>query len=171
MKAFTLLIFLLFMLSVCGTAQDTSLLKRIPYHLVVAVNKDAAYEEDIKASNYVLPDNTIQLYPGESIHVVVEQEAGIIKNITAVPEIRDSLKTLTISFTQVKKGNIHQSMMLSINNPFKKDLIYKATIFLMNQKKWVVTDVFPIKAGLSAYETWPDVIISIAVGNLEFATK
>jgi len=151
--------------------QDTALLKRTAYKLIVAVDKKNFYEEDLKATPFVLPDKTVQLYPGETVYIEVEQENGVIKSMKAVKEILDPAKTLTISFTQIAEKKIHQQMMLKVTNPFKQQLVYNASIFLMNQKKWAVTDVYPVEAGLSAYETWPDIITSIGLSQWTFKSR
>lgn len=151
--------------------QDSTQLKRTPYKLIVAVDKKFSYEEEIKATAYVLPNNVIQLYPGETIFVEVEQENGSIKRITAVEEIKNPAITLTISFTQTVKNNTHEMTMLKVMNPFSSQLTYKAAIFLLKQKKWVDTDVYPVGAHLSAFETWPDVITSIGLGDWAVKTN
>ncbi len=115
-----------------------------------------------------MPNNTLQLYPGESVFIEIEQADGVIKSIKAVKEIRDESKTVTIAFTQVANKNVHQQMMLKVVNPFKYALSYKAAIYLMKQKKWVKTDVYPVIAGLSGFETWPDIITSIGLNNWTF---
>jgi hypothetical protein len=148
-----------------GYGQDSSLLKRAPYKLTVAVDKKTVYEEELKESPFVLPDNTIQLYPGETIFIQVEQIDGAIKTIKAVREITDSANTLTISFNQIAAKKVHQQMMLKITNPLSYQLSYKATIFLLQNKKWVSTDVYPVPAGLSGFETWPEIITSIGLGK------
>lgn len=152
-------------------SQDSTTLLRKPYKLTVAVDKETVYEEDIKATPYVLPNKIIQLYPGETIFVEIEQQNGVIKSVTAVEKNVHPDKTLTISFTQNVKKKVHEMIMLSIENPFSQDLIYKSKIFLLKQNRWVETDVFPVQAKLSAFETWPDLITSIALGNWEFKSK
>lgn len=166
-----LLLLLVLFTTVYACGQDTSLLKRPAYKLTVAVNKNNFYEEDLKAGPYVLPDKTIQLYPGETVYAEVEVAGGVIKNITAVKEIKDSAKTLTISFKQTANGGVHEMMMLKITNPFAMVLTYQASMFLFKQKKWVDTDVEPVRPGIAAIETWPDIIISIGVGGWKFQTK
>jgi hypothetical protein len=151
--------------------QDQTQLVRTPYKLQVVVTKDVTYEEDIQATPYVLPKNTIQLYPGEKIYVEVEQENNEIKSMTAVKEIKDSSKTLIISFTQTLKKKVHESMMLNIHNPFSTALAYDAQIYLLAQKKWGNTDVYPVEARLSGIEIWPDVITSIGLGHWKFQAK
>jgi hypothetical protein len=111
-------------------AQDTSQLKRTPYKLKVIVDKKTFYEEDLNATPYVLPGNTIQLYPGEAIFIEIDQTDGVIKGIKAVKEIKAPAKTLTISFTQSVNKKIHELMMLKVINPFTYRLSYKAMIYL-----------------------------------------
>jgi hypothetical protein len=158
-------------ISVYSYGQDTTQLKRIPYKLIVAVDKNTSYEEEIKATPYVLPNKTIQLYPGETVYIEVQQENGNIKSMTAVKEIKNPAITLTISFTQTARKNIHEMTMLKVVNPFSTQLTYKAKIFLLNPKKWVDTNVYPVEAGLSAFETWPDIITSIGLGDWVFKTN
>ena len=148
--------------------QDTAQLKRLPYKLTMAVDKKTVYEEDLKEGPFILPNNSIQLYPGETVFIQVEQADGIIKSIKAVKEITDSLNTISIRFTQLSTGKLHQQMMLKITNPLPYTLSYQASIFLLNKKKWVSTNVLPVPARLSGFETWPDIITSIGLGNFSF---
>jgi hypothetical protein len=99
------------------------------------------------------------------VYIEVDQENGEIKKMTAVKAIKDSSKTLTLSFSQSAKNKVHELMMLKVTNPFPYKLIYEASIFLLAQKKWVSSDVNPVEARLSGFETWPDIITSIGLGN------
>ena len=149
-------------------AQDTTGLKRPAYTLKLAVDKEYFYEDNIKSTPYILPDTTIQMFPGETVYVEVTQENGVIKKMLAVPEIRDSTKTITISFWQETKGKVHEMIMLKMINPFPYQFLYQARIYLLKQKRWVVTDVYPVEPGLSGFETWPDIITSIALNGWKF---
>lgn len=148
--------------------QDSVLLKRTPYKLKVAVDKKTFYEEDLNAAPYVLQNNIIQLYPGEKLYIEIEQVNGEIKSMKAVKEIIDSTKTITLHFTQTVQKKVHQMMMLEITNPFKQQLLYKASIFLLKYSKWVKTTVYPVQPELSSFETWPDIITSIGLGEWSF---
>src|SRR6478609_124457 len=107
-----------------------SILKRRPYKLMVVVDQNTVYEEELKPYPYVFPNNSMQIYPGEKIFVEVEQENGVIKKISAVKENIDPAKTLVISFEQITENGKHHSMQLTIKNPFSQKLIYKTKIFL-----------------------------------------
>jgi len=53
-------------------------------------------------------------------------------------------------------------------NPFNKDMVYKARMFIVGHDKWINTNVFPVKAKMAAYETWSDVIISLVLLDWSF---
>ena len=158
-------------ISICAHGQDTTQLKRTPYKLIVAVDRNTTYEEEIKGTAYVLPNKTIQLYPGETVYIEVKQVNGKIESMTAVSEIKDPTITVTISFTQSVQKKVHEMTMLQVKNPFASPLTYKAKIFLLTQKKWIDTNVYPVEPGLSAFETWPDIITSIGLGGWTFKTN
>jgi hypothetical protein len=169
---YVLILFLIFLsVPFNSIAQDSTILKRTPYTLRIDVDKVNFYEDQIGATPYVFPNNGIQIYPGETIYVEVEQDNGVIKSMKAVKEINKPKTTLTITFSQTSENKIHQMMMLKIENPFPKNLAYEAKMFLLKQNKWFDTDVYPVMAGLSAFETWPDIIISLGLGSWKFTDK
>lgn len=145
--------------------------KRLPYKLSVIVDESTVYEEEIKVTPYVLPNNTIQLYPGENIYVEVESAKGVITSMNAVKENKNPSKTLVISFTQTISNRNHESMLLKVTNPFKEKLYYSAVIFLMQQKKWVNTEVYPVEGEISSFESWPDIITSITLSKWSFKSE
>jgi hypothetical protein len=156
--------------SLTTSAQDT-ILKRDPYKLTVVVDKNSFYEQQITATPYVLPDKTIQIYPGETIYVEVVQENGKVKRLTAVKQIKDTSNTVTISLSQSVNEKTPELTMLKVTNPFSSQLIYKAKIFLLTENKWANTDVLPVEARLAGFEAWPQVITSIVLSDLKIQKK
>ena len=148
--------------------QKTAALKRTPYKLKIAVDKTTVYEENLKAVPFVLPNKSIQLYPGETLFIEIDQVNGVIKSMKAVKEIKDESKTVIINLSQTVKKKIHELMILKVTNPFAYKLSFKARIFLLDKKKWVNTDVNPLEPGESGFETWPDLITSVALGSWAF---
>jgi hypothetical protein len=71
--------------------------------------------------------------------------------------------TIEINFTQNIKNNKHELMMLKVTNPFTKALSYKARMYVVGSDKWIDTSIIPIPAHLFGYETWPNIIISLAL--------
>jgi hypothetical protein len=148
---------------VVGFTQDIETLERKPYHLKIVVDNTTFYEEELKASPFIYPDNTIQIYPGETVFIEVAIKNDAISKMTAVPAIKDSSKTMIITFSQETNKRVHQMMMLKIENPLSYQLNYKAMIYLMKHKKWMNTSTIPVMSKLVSYESWPDVITSIAL--------
>jgi hypothetical protein len=158
---------LLTMVVYCN-GQNTSQYKRTPYNLTVSVDGKNFYSEDIGATPFVLPDNTVQMYPGETVFIEIEQTGGVIKSLKAVKSIVDSSKTISLIFQQTTKGKIHDSMLLTVHNPFPYTLDYQANIYLMKNKRWVKTSIIPVDAGLTNFENWTDIITSIALKQWKF---
>jgi hypothetical protein len=166
MKKLTLFIALV-VLATIGFGQNNDLPKREAYQLKLAVDGENFYQEDVKPTDYVYPDNSIQLYPGEKVYLEVELKNGAIKSLKSVKQNLYPEKTLEISFTQSTEGKIHAQMILKVVNPFDKKLDYTANIYLMMQKKWISTSIIPVLPKLSSYETWPDLIVTIALSGWE----
>jgi len=167
MKVTTLILSFVFTTAL-AFGQTNDLPQRDAFKLNIAVDDSNFYNADIKSSAYVLPDNTIQLYPGETIYVEVELDKKEIKSMKTVKENLNLEKTLTISFSQQTGGKVHKGMTLKIENPFNTKLEYKANIFLMKYNKWAPTSVIPVQPKLTSYETWPDLIVTIALSGWTF---
>lgn len=56
-------------------------------------------------------------------------------------------------------------MMLKVVNPFKKDLEYEAMMFIVGHDKWIQTNVLPVRANLTGFETWSDVVITLVLSD------
>jgi hypothetical protein len=141
---------------------------RDSFTLLMPVSKVTFYESRIQSSAFVVGPQILQLFPGETVFIEIEQVNGSITDIKSVKENKNPDKTLEISFAQNVNDKVHSNMVLKVKNPFKQDLSYAATIRLMNTGNWAATSIIPVKAGLMGYEMWPDVIISIALNEWKF---
>jgi hypothetical protein len=148
--------------------QTNDLPLRKAFELNMKVDDTTFYSADIKASAFIMPDNTIQLYPGETIYVEVELVEKEIKSMKTVKENLHPDKTLILSFTQQTEGKVHKRMMMKIENPFNEKLEFKAYMFLMKYNKWAPTSVIPIQPKSFSYETWPDIITTIGLTGWKF---
>jgi excinuclease UvrABC helicase subunit UvrB len=126
------------------------------------------YNYNVQAGPFINRGDTLQLFPGEKIFVEVERTGDEIKSMKAVTQNNHPEKTLTISFQQVVEKKTHKSMVLTIDNPFDKNLQYNAQIAMILKKKWESIDVRPAAAGLSSYQTWPQIIVSILLHSWRF---
>lgn len=148
--------------------QSNDLATRNSFTLKLPIDGINYYQTEIAQSPYILPNNTIQIYPGEKLYIETEVLKNKIITMKSVKEIKDSTKTIVISFTHVDENNVYSRTMLDIENPFGKDLIYEARMFLMKNNKWVQTNVYPVRSMLRSIEIWPDVIVTLALTGWEF---
>lgn len=167
MKLLALILNLVIIISnCCGQLNDRP--KRDSFKLNITVDEGNFYSTDVKASSFILPKNTVQFYSGETLFVEVEIMGNEVKSMKSVKENLNPEKTLIISLTQQIEAKKHRGMILKIVNPFNKKIDYKANAFLMKTNKWAPTNVLPVQAKLSAVETWPDIVITLALSGWEF---
>jgi len=150
---------------------DKSNKKRPAFELKLFVNDQQFYNAPMGETNYIINDSIIQIFPGEKLFVEADVINNKLTNFQVVKEIRDKNKTLEIDFQQTSKGKIHEQMILTIDNPFDRELYYKAMMNLMKNKKWVNTSVYPVLAKLKSIEMWPDLITSLALVGFELKNK
>jgi hypothetical protein len=166
-------ILIFFSLIICkGYGQsDKSGNIRAPFELKLFVNEQQFYSAPMGESNYIINDSIIQIFPGEKIYIEADVINNRLTNFQIVKEIRDKNKTLVIDFQQTAEKKVHEQMILTIDNPFDKQLYYKAQMNLMKSKMWVKTSVYPVMARLESIEMWPDLITSLALVGFELKDK
>jgi len=143
--------------------QSNDLATRNSFTLKLPIDEIHFYQTEIIQSPYILPGNIVRIYPGEKLFIETEVLKNKIINMKSVKEIKDSTKTIVITLTHVVKNNVYSRTTLDIENPFEKDLIYEAKMFLMKKNKWIQRKVHPVRSKLRSIEIWPDVIVTIAL--------
>lgn len=128
------LIIVLALIKLSTYGQSNDLPQRDPFILKIAVSDTNFYQADIKASAYILPNNTIQIYPGEKIFIEIELVDKEIKSMKSVKAIVHPEKTLVIALTQSTEGKTPKNMILGVDNPFNYKLDYKCNHFFNETK-------------------------------------
>jgi len=167
MKKILFIVFL-FSLTPLMYSDDNIVTERLSFDLVLSVNGTNYWEWTVPKSLYVFNNNYIQLYQGESLFVEADVINDVIVNLTVVREIVNKDKTIILEFNQItnkENPKIHEFMMLKITNPFNKDLVYKADIYLIQYDRWVNTSTIPVRAGLVSYESWHDIIGTMVLND------
>ncbi|RPI74815.1 MAG: hypothetical protein EHM45_17125 [Desulfobacteraceae bacterium] len=163
-----LIIVTVFFINTIVFGQTNDLPNREPFTLKLAVDDTIFYQAEIKSAPYVLPENHIQIYPGEKILVEVELIENEIVSMKPVKENLNPEKTITITFTQQVDEKKHKFMMSAVYNPFGMQLEYQVNMYLMKYKKWAPTHVLPIKAKSSVSESWPNILTFLDLYGWQF---
>src|SRR5687768_8046264 len=171
------LTFSLFLFPAFVFAQSNDKPNRDLYHLSMVFNGSDSYQTDVEPSPCILPGNVIHIYTGETLYIEVEMDKKKIISMKSVKENVNPKKTLIVKLTQVTSGKGHVGVMLSFNNPFKKDFKYTPNMLIVNQKNkdkssWVKLAPKLAAGGLGEKSTisemWPDFIVSIKLEDPAF---
>ena len=165
MKKFILL---LLMLSATVSYCQNDTPQREAFTLKLAVDKEQFYEVEVEPEPYFVAQKSLQLYAGDELLIEAEIAGDTIASMKVVKAIKYPERTIKIEFRQTTEDNKHDQMILSVHNPFKRQLMYDAAMFIVGHNEWVTTSIVPVFPGISGYETWHDVIISLVLHSWRF---
>ena len=108
--------------------------------------------------------NKISLLPGDVLFIEAEETDDGLGNFKLVDKIVNPEKTIEFSFTQMDEK---LDMMLSVKNPFSKDIKYHLDMIDFSGKPHK-TSSCPVRANISVYEHWPHVIPELILTDMHF---
>jgi hypothetical protein len=163
----TRLYFLAFPFIGCGAclAQERSAPNREAFELKLFVNDSNFYESDVAAGPYFVHEGVVQIYPGEDLFIAAKLRKGELQDMHVVTDPKDTSEVIHVKFYQIADGRKHTSMMLEVHNPFEGELHYAAAMYLMEHKQWAPTSIIPVMPKLTGFETWSDVIVTMALSE------
>ena len=145
------------------TYSQNEIKQRAEFNMKLPVDGEKYYEQKVESSVYFVKDKVLQIYPGERLLIEVEIDKNEMTSMKVVKKNLNPEKTIEIEFSQKVKERKNEMMMLKISNPLNIDIEYKAMMFIVGHDKWLNTNVLPVRAKLTSYETWPDVIITLVL--------
>ncbi|RZL32661.1 MAG: hypothetical protein EOP00_33695 [Pedobacter sp.] len=141
---------------------------REAFTLEIVANEKQQYKAEIPQSAYFVKEKMLQIYCGEKVFVECEIAGDTISAMKVVEKNVHPEKTIEIKFSQDAKDRTKINTMLQLNNPFSKDLIYKAAMLTPSSDQWKSTSTIPVRANLMSFETWGYSIISLALMDWHF---
>lgn len=84
-----------------------------------------------------------------------------------IGQIKDSLMTVRLKLTY----NNSMGTILEINNPFNKVLTYKAFLYNYKKKKYIETNVYPVREAMGSYEMWPYKLDQILLTDFKLSLR
>lgn len=152
-------------LAYCVGFTQNEVLTRDTFTLILPIDGVSYYEQEVERSPYFFEGNILQIYPGESLLVEVTLKGDEIALMQVVKENINPERTIQLEFTQKTKDNKSEFMMLKVSNPFDKKLNYKAMMFSVGATEWKKTSIIPVQPGLSSFESWKEVIVSLVLSE------
>jgi hypothetical protein len=90
---------------------------------------------------------------GKQIDVQFDQKDDALSEAKVVEKPDDKRPVVHIEFSKM-----NQDLMLSTQNPFPKDLSFRAAFRLKGSRAYVETSIVPVRAGIFGMEMWRDPI-------------
>ncbi len=90
---------------------------------------------------------------GKKLVVQFEQKGDVLSRPTKVEKPRDKPPTPTFEFSKVG-----ENLILTTQNPFPKDLKFRALARLKGRKEYFETSIVPVERGIFGAEVWRDPI-------------
>lgn len=163
-----ILLVLMFSVSFQIIYAQNNKVNREEFILKLSINEEEFYEQKVESTKYFVNDKVLQIYPSEKLYIELETYKNEITSMKVVKENLNPEKTIKIELIQNVKDKKNEMMMLKIENPFNKDLEYKAMMFIVGHNNWIKTNVLPVKANFISYETWQDIIITLVLTEWKF---
>lgn len=159
--------FTLFLLSMMCYSQNQKI-DREPFKLELVANAENNYSVNIAKSRYFVKEKVLQIYPGEELNIETEIKGDSIFSMRVVDKVIFPEKTIKLKFLQNVTDRNNTQMLLSVVNPFDRKLVYDAMIYTVGGEQWSPTSIIHIQPKLVGYETWPDVIATMALEKWRF---
>lgn len=104
------------------------------------------------------------IYPGEHFMIAFEIEDGKIVNAVPKPLGGNLSNAVEVSFETFDSG-----MMLTLENRLPGEIKYDASMKVPDDRL-VYTSTCPVRAGLSAFESWSHPIKFLELSNFRYST-
>jgi hypothetical protein len=138
---------------------------REAFELKLSINNEQYYGMQVEKAPYFVKEKVLQIYPGEKLFIEAEVKDDVFVSMKVVERNLNPDKTIELNFYQNVEDKKHQQMYLTIKNPFNKKLNFNASMYIVGGDDWYETSIIPVFPGLTNYEMWNDVIISLVLNN------
>ena len=120
------------------------------------------YEQTIEHFSGAVQDNGLVVLAGQTIFVEAEVSGDQLGNFREVNLTENPGKTITADFKQMDDGG----MMLSLTQPFDKDVQFDLEILRLEGDHFAQTSSLPVRAGTGGlHEMWPEPISMVVLKN------
>ena len=142
-------------------AEDTVFRK--PFTLKLHVDKGHFYEEKFGKIPFV-HDGDVYLFKGDEFGLVLDIQDNSIRAVKYQQDLKKA--DVTLKFSQEVQPDGTAMMMLHIHNNTKHTLDIDALMTVPDKKSIAKTSIFPVRPGLSGFESWPHPIVQLVLRNI-----
>jgi hypothetical protein len=103
---------------------------------------------------------------GKKLFVQFERKNDVLSRPKIVKQAGEKPPTPTFDF-----GTMDDNLMLMTQNPFSKDLKFRAAMRLKGRKDYVETSIVPVRSGRFSIELWRDAIEELVLFDFKLTDK
>ena len=123
------------------------------------------YEQTIEHFSGAVQINGLVVLAGQTIFVEADLSGDQLHNFRELDQPENPGKTITVEFKQMDDGG----MMLSLTQPFNRDVKFDLEILRLEGDHFAPTSSLPVRAGTGGlHEMWPDPISMVVLKNARF---
>jgi hypothetical protein len=138
---------------------------RSPFTLKLHVDNEHYYEQKFDRVPY-FAGGDVYLFAGEAFGVNVAVADDRLSQITYQPD--PAKADVVFRFTQEKSADGFM-MILMTRNTLKRKLFFDATMTVPGKAEVYKTNVLPVDADLSNFESWAHPIVQLVLSNFRFS--
>jgi len=138
---------------------------RAPFDLKLHIDKEHYYQQHFDKVPYVI-ENDVYLFAGESFGINVTAVDNRITGVTYQPNSKKC--DISFIFKQEKLNKEQMMMILITQSKLKHRLLFDALMTVPGKDGILKTNILPIDAGLSSFESWPHPIVQLVLTNFRF---
>jgi hypothetical protein len=161
---------ILMFLNVTASGQDSAAIEELcktvacrePTTVKLKLNDKEYAQFDFPKSPFVA-EGFINVLSGEKFGVELEENEGNLERPRFVKDISHPERTISVAFSQSEDG-----MVLTIQNPFPKPIVYDCMIQHYKREGLSRTSVVPVRAKLISFELWPYPIAQVVISNVRY---
>lgn len=138
---------------------------RAPFTLKLRIDKARYYEEHFDKIPYVA-DGEVYLFSGEKFGINLTAAEDGTLGATYQPDVKKA--DVWFIFTQEKMDKDKLMMLLTVKSNLDRRLFYDALMTVPEKKEIYKTNMLPVEAHLSNFESWPHPIVQLVLGHFRF---
>jgi len=123
--------------------------------------KDGSMFEKTYDAMPVVQEHGVNVYAGQTVLFEADVAGDNLINLKLVASITQPEKTISAKLEQTADG----SMMLALNNPFKRHLRIHMGIMPLDRDSLLKTSSCPVIASGGSYEMWPYLVFQVWLGS------
>jgi len=132
----------------------------------LSLEDGAKKKEAVPAGEYLSPDGTLTLYPGDTLHLEFEKEGEKWGKPAIVAEVTHPERTVTFSMSQ---GD--ETTKLNRTTKMQETVALDCEYCPVGSKEFSRTVLMPSEKGVASSDSWPNTVWILRLSNFEVSNR